>query len=173
MKKIVGFLIVTFLMLALLFVVASAETTVDLLAGQDIKAGTVTVSYDGGVLCVTYETIDGWELVETHLAIATSLEGIPQTKKGNPIPGKFTYSMEHDPVVMEYTYEIDLEWVSGTELYIAAQAEIQKAVLDEFDAPTYDDEGNQIFQTETGWGEGSEFADDRNWAMYFTFTVEL
>ena len=168
MKKIVSFLILTFCMLALLSVVASAVT---LKAGQSIDAGSVTVSNDGVKLYVTYETIDGWELVETHLAIATSLEGIPQTKKGNPVPGKFAYSMEHDPAAIEYTYEIDLEWVIGTELYIAAQAEVQKAVLDEFGEPTYDDEGNQIFQTETGWGEGSDFAGN-NWAMYFTFTLE-
>jgi len=168
MKKIVSFLILTFCILALLSVVASAQVIVDLLADQTIEAGTVTVSNDDVNLYVTYETIDGWELVETHLAIATSLEDIPQTKKGNPIPGKFTYSMEHDPAVTVYTYTLPLQ-DDGT-LYIAAQAEVQKAVLDELGEPTYDDEGNQIFQTETGWGEGSDFAGN-NWAMYFTFVV--
>jgi hypothetical protein len=67
MKKIVGFLILTLCMLALLSVVASAEIkTVELLAGQFIHAGTVTVSYDDGELCVTYDTEDGWKLVGTQ-----------------------------------------------------------------------------------------------------------
>jgi hypothetical protein len=163
MKKIVSFLILTFCMLALLSVVASAVT---LTAGQSIDAGTVTVSHDGVNLYITYETIDGWELVETHLAVATSSEVIPQTKNGNPIPGKFTYSMEHDPAVTEYTYEITLEWVIGTKLYIAAQAEVRKQIgVDE-------STGDPIYQEETGWGEGSEFA-GKNWAMFFTFVVDV
>ena len=39
-----------------------------------------------------------WRILETHLHIATSLAGIPQTKTGNPIPGKFEYKGEHDSV---------------------------------------------------------------------------
>ncbi|GAI16591.1 unnamed protein product, partial [marine sediment metagenome] len=78
MKKIVGFLILTLCMLALLSVVVSAEIkTVELLAGQFIHAGTVTVSYDGDDLCFIYETVDGWELVETHFTIAELAEEIP------------------------------------------------------------------------------------------------
>jgi hypothetical protein len=59
--------------------------------------------------------------------------------------------------------------LDGEIFYIAAHAEVMKAVLDEDELPTYDDEGNQIFLTETAWGDGIEFADDRNWAMYFLF----
>jgi len=65
----------------------------------------------------------------------------------------------------------ELEVVIGDVVYIAAQAEVIKAVLNEDDQPTYDDDGNQIFLTETAWGDGIEFADDRNWAMYFTIIV--
>ena len=184
MRKIVSFLILTFCMLALLSVVASADTmTVELLAGQSIVAGTVTVSYDGGELCVTYDTEDGWELVGTHLAIATSSGDIPQTKKGNPKVGHFPYGDDDLGIYVTIDgnlvlvggvdiYEeecIELVLGEGESLYIAAQAEVIKAVLDEDDQPTYDDEGNQIFLTETAWGDGIEFADDRNWAMYFVF----
>jgi len=171
MKKIVGFLILTFCMLALLSVVASAVT---LKAGQSIDAGSVTVSYDDGVLCVKYEVGEDWKLVETHFAIAASLGGIPQTKKGNPIPGQFPYGDDSLGLVDgdgnfidgvdSYEECIDLELEVGEVIYIAAQANLLNIVEE-------DDEGNLLLQTETGWGEGDEFADDRNWAMYFTFTL--
>jgi len=169
MRKIISFLILTFCMLALLCVVASAVT---LKAGQSIDAGTVTVSYDGGVLCFTYETEDDWELVETHFAIATSLEGIPQTNKGNPIPGQFLYGddelgkydAEDNLIGGEDSYEecIPLSLSPGV-FIIAAQAKL-------VNTEEIDDEGNLV--TESGWGEGDEFTENRNWAMYFTFTVE-
>ncbi|MGB6370439.1 MAG: hypothetical protein WBF68_05350 [Atribacterota bacterium] len=179
MRKIVGFLIVTFLMLALLCVVASAETTVDLLAGQDILAGTVTVSYDGVELCVTYETIDGWELVETHWAIATSSGDIPQTKKGNPKVGHFPYGddelgeydAEDNLIGGDDSYEecIEIELEAGIYI-IAAHASLLN--LDNIVGYVPEtDPAVPIYQEETGWGEGNEFADDRNWAMYFTFEV--
>jgi hypothetical protein len=60
-------------------------------------------------------------LKETHVAVATSLEGIPQTKKGNPIPGQFPYSDPH-ACVQEYTYQIPLTWGIGMDLFIAAHA---------------------------------------------------
>ena len=171
MRKFIGFLIVTFLMLALLCVVASAETTVDLLAGQDILAGTVTVSYDSGYLCFIYETEGDWQLVETHFTIAEILENIPQTKKGNPKVGHFLYG---DDELGEYDAEdnliggadiygdcIELELVDGTYI-IAAHAKL-------VNTEEVDDEDNLV--TETGWGEGDEFDDDRNWAMYFELVI--
>ena len=171
MKKIVGFLILTFCMLALLSVVASAVT---LTAGQFIDAGTVTVSYDDGVLCVTYETGDDWKLVETHFAIATSPGDIPQNKNGNPKVGHFLYG---DDELGEYDSEdnliggddsynecIELELEAGTHtIIIAAQANLLNIV-------DTDSENNLLLYTETGWGEGYEF-DGKNWAMYFEFVV--
>ncbi len=176
MKKIVGFLIVTFLMLALLSVAASAEI---LKAGQSIDAGTVTVSYDGGVLCVLYETEGDWKLVETHFIIAASPEEIPQTKKGNPKVGHFPYG---DDELGEYdaednliggadSYEecIELELEVGTYI-IAAHASLLN--LDNIVGYVPEtDPAVPIYQQETGWGEGEEFADDRNWAMYFIFEI--
>ena len=99
------------------------STVTDLIAGKHIDAGTVTVWNDGTYLYVKYSTTDGWVLTETHLDVAMSLEDIPQTKKGNPVIGHFSYRVMHDPVVTEYTYIIELGgWGAGTELYIAAHA---------------------------------------------------
>ncbi len=70
-----------------------------------------------------------YKLVETHVAVAESLDDIPQTKSGNPKVGKFPYKMEHDPSVIEYTYVIPLDDIAadlevGDALVIAAHAVI-------------------------------------------------
>jgi len=129
----------------------------DLVAGQNIKVGTVTVSNDADNLYVTYKTDDGWEITETHLAVANSLEEIPQTKKFNPIPGKFPYSSKYDLAVTEYTYTIPLE-DGDTDLYIATHAKVEKQI----------DGG--IIQEETAWGYGDDF-NGANWATYSEYTV--
>jgi len=64
---------------------------------------------------------DGWCITETHLSVGTSLCDIPQTKKGNPIPGQFACSGEHD-CVGEVLYEIPMELDEGDTLYVAAHA---------------------------------------------------
>ncbi len=44
----------------------SLDSCYDLLAGQTIIAGDVCVSLDGDNILVEYQTVDGWELSETH-----------------------------------------------------------------------------------------------------------
>jgi hypothetical protein len=188
MRKFISFLILTFCMLALLSVVASAESkTVELLAGQFIDdAGTVTVSYEDGELCVTYDTENGWRLVETHFAIAESPGDIPQNKNGNPKVGHFPYGDdelgEYDGDVnliggeVDYEECIELELEPGNHIIIIA-AHASLLNLDEIIGYVEDPElepgelGVPIYQQETGWGDGLEFVDGKNWAMYFEFTV--
>lgn len=134
----------------------------DLIAGQHEDVGDVKVWNDGTNLYVQYETTGGWVLKETHLAVAEELNGIPQTKKGNPIPGKFPYSTQHDPLVTMYTYEIELgDWEPGTELCIATHA-----------AVSLQDHSKK----ETAWGggceEGMRFVERGNWATYFEYAVQ-
>ena len=187
MKKIVGFLIVTFLMLALLSVAASAVT---LKAGQFENAGSVTVTTviddDGELrLCVTYETEDGWRLVETHFAIAESPGDFPQTNKGNPKVGHFLYGDDEflgdydgdgnliggENIYNECILLSELGVEVGENVYIAAQASLLNLDNTIGYVPDTGDPGVPIYQQETGWGEGTEFADDRNWAMYFELVV--
>jgi hypothetical protein len=126
-----------------------------LFAGQDIPVGTVSVWNDEVELHVTYNTTGGWVMTETHLAVATSLTGIPQTKKGNPIPGKFPYQCCYDEggsewvfqikedgdedavcdavgtdLLTEITYTIPFTWDPCTELYIAAHAVVVDMNID-------------------------------------------
>lgn len=97
----------------------------DLLAGQYIDVGEVQIWNDADNLYVKYivDVVD-WCLTETHVHVATSLEGIPQ-KNGNPIPGKFDYMGEHD-CVYEVIYEIPLDWDCNEEIYIASHAVVKK-----------------------------------------------
>jgi len=106
---------------------ADAPQVIDLLAGQTEKVGEVEVWNDEGFLYVKYIiTVPDWCLTETHIHVASELNLIPHTKKGNPIPGKFDYSECHTPCITEYTYEIELDWEPCTELYIAAHAVVVK-----------------------------------------------
>lgn len=135
-----------------------------LVAGQHIDTGNVTVAVeyiDGEYyLVVTYTTTGDWGLNETHLAVAHSLEEIPQ-KNGNPIPGRFPYKHEGLNGATVDTFVIpfaDLMVNCDDVLYIAAHASVSR------------DDGSGEIQQETAWGGGEPFP-GKNWAMYFTATV--
>jgi len=110
--------------------VATAHTeespfVTDLIAGQTTDVGDVLVWNDGDCLYVKFAITDGWCMKKTYVHVATSLDGIPHTKKGSPIPGKFDYKEEHDCSITEYTHEIDLgSWTLGTGLFIAAHSDV-------------------------------------------------
>src|SRR6185503_16206709 len=70
---------------------------VALIAGQYINVGSVCVRVkhgvdtsphcgagSSGVLKVTYQTMDGWELVEAHLAAGDDQDDIPTNNPGHP-----------------------------------------------------------------------------------------
>jgi len=136
-----------------------------LYAGQTIEAGTVTLQVDGDDLTVTYDTTDGWELVEVHLWVGTSLADMPQTRTGNPIPGQFPYASGDITGQTSYTVTIPLEDLEfscpGDDLtyLVAAHASLRK------------DDGSGGYQTETGWGDGDRIVDKGNWATYFDFDL--
>jgi len=127
------------------------QTIVNLIAGQNFDAGQVIVSNDEDYLYVDIVVDDPWVLIDNQVAVADSLDGIPQTRNGNPIPGKFPYTIG-DP--------IPLNWECGTELYVAVHAVVQML-----------DENGEIIRTDTGWGEGPRF-NNKQWAMYFMSTVQ-
>ncbi|GEM_PF-2424720 len=111
---------------------------VDLIAGQNMGVGTVTVENDDEKLCVTYalneEALDeGWGIYETHLAIGNELADIPQTRGNrwgtNPIPGQFEYGDDELEGVEEWAFCIlleDLDVDYEDELYIAAHAVVKR-----------------------------------------------
>jgi hypothetical protein len=162
-------LITTLLVATMVFAAVPVKASPDLVettlyAGQTIDVGTVTVLDDGSYLYVKYSTTGGWYLTETHLAVVVAAgdypSEIPQTKTGNPIPGRFPYKMTHNPAVTEYTYTIEFSKIgakAGDTLYIAAQAEVIRVSGD-----------GTVLQWETAWADGDGFS-GANWATYFTY----
>jgi len=138
----------------------------DLIAGggnpdSAIDVGDVLVWNDGEQLVVRYHVIaQDWCLTETHSHVATSADAIPQTRTGNPIPGKFDFSATLDCVV-SYTLIVPLSWAPGVELSVAAHASVKNPTVVYIDGPW----------EETAWGAGFDFP-GRNWAMYFAYTVQ-
>ena len=128
---------------------------VPLMAGQHINVGTVSVTNTENELLVTYQTTGDWLIKETHLDVELSYNGLDTNKKGNPIPGKFTYKTSHPYPVGQVQFTIEnFGWAEESVLYIAAHAVVTSS------------QG-----TETAWGEGLEFPGN-NWGMYFNYTVQ-
>ncbi|MHC4115705.1 MAG: hypothetical protein ACYSSL_10380 [Planctomycetota bacterium] len=144
---------------------ARAESYI-LKAAQTIEVGTVEVSNTSSELTVTYNiTALNWGIAETHLSVATDPNDIPQTKKQNPIPGKFDPNTcsDHDPAVTTYTYTIPYSFSPGQTLFIAAHAVLVKeTVID----------GTTIIEEETAWADGIDFQ-GKNWATYIEYELPM
>jgi len=96
-----------------------------LYAGQFFKVGELNVWKNNDYLYIQYELDEGFEMEETQLHIAITLDGIPQTGNGNPIPGQFDHKRLYDPYPQSDTYQIDWDssW-NNIDLYIAAHGVI-------------------------------------------------
>ncbi len=117
---------------------ADSPFSTDLIAGggneaSAIDVGDVLIWNDNTYLYVKYviedatpdDPRDDWHICETHLAVGDELTDIPQTKKGNPIPGQFEFSRTYDPYVAEDTYMISLADAGlgfGETVYVAAHS---------------------------------------------------
>jgi hypothetical protein len=104
---------------------AQPDMTVPLIAGQDMEVGRVEVTLDGDlyVRFVLDAACDDVLITETHLHIGEDLGDFPLTKKsGAPKIGQFDYSMDHDPAVIEYTYQIPAGELPEDPFLIAAHA---------------------------------------------------
>lgn len=130
--------------------------------GQNIEVGYVQVTEDADNLYVQYHMISalGWQLVETHVAVAETLSGLPQNKNGNPKVGHFPYSADSNGLA---TIPRDPDWTAGTELYMAAHAVVYNPAL---------------CQEETAWATGCSSSEafefpGSSWAAGFIYTVEI
>lgn len=121
--------------------------SVNLIAGQNHIAGSVTIDIDGDSLVLTYTTNMDWTIDATHLHITSCEdEGFPTTGSNNPKIGHFEYSSTHADGVTEVIYEINLSDVTE-EFCFAAHAEVSG------------------ISEETAWAEGDDFGGN-SWAMY-------
>jgi hypothetical protein len=128
---------------------------VDLVAETVSSVGRVCVTERGDSLFVRFESDGAWRLVETHLAIAPSVDEIPQGAGRHPIMGRFPYKTTHSRGVSEFAYGIsnaDAPRGSTGLLVIAAHAEVVRGG-----------------QNEGAWGKGLAFTDGGIPATYFVY----
>ena len=111
------------------------ETVFELIGGQTIPAGNVTVSNDMENLYVTYKSDFGWKIKEIHLYAGT-FENIPLNEANVPVPGQFPITESFNPAIGMVTYEIPLKSLPECP-YILPHAVVVK-------------DG----QEETAWGKG-------------------
>jgi hypothetical protein len=139
-------------------VVCGSPETVNLIAGRSIDAGDVVIANDESFIYVTFIAVDGWQITETHVAVASSLGGIPQTRSGNPRIGNFPYAGTHNGV-STVVYAIPRNSLPASDCFVvAAHAVVGKS-------------SGFRFKTETAWGQGPTFP-GRSWAMYTTYCTE-
>jgi hypothetical protein len=122
-----------------------------------MDVGDVKIWNDADYLYVEYAITDEeWCIIETHLEVAVSLDGVPQTKKGNPIPGQFSYAGEH-ACVPGTTYSIPISWDPGTEVLIAAHGVVQTGGLHGLQASLPDQVTLAVTHPGLGFGAPSYF----------------
>lgn len=129
-------------------------------AGQFIDVGRVSVYNDDASLYIEINTTGTWVMTESHVAVAPTLDGIPQTGSGNPKVGQFALSAVHNPPVSSYVYTVSVTGYDPTQpLYIAVHAIVQRI------------EGGNVVQQETAWADGEDFP-GANWATYITYDIQ-
>jgi hypothetical protein len=147
--------------------------------------GTVTVFNSTDGLFVTAAADAGWELRETRLAVARSLDGIPHCKSGEPQPERFLLRKSGGPGTTQLGYNLPLLVEPGTELFIALYARVRPATSGPGDedpraeAPpgttqAHDDghpgEGDEDAGETPAWAQGLLFP-GKDVAMYLTYVV--
>jgi len=133
-------------------------TEVILIAGQTINSGSVSVTNDANFIYVTYTTAPGWYLTQTHLYVGDCAL-IPLNNPGNPVPGQFPYSANHNNITT-YTYQVPISLIpAGGCGCIAAHAVVKQL-----------NASGQTIQTQTGWGQGTLInLNGGNWGMKFDY----
>jgi hypothetical protein len=140
-----------------------------IMAGQNTNAGYISFrdfdsNNDGqeDMMEFCYNTVDGWELAETHFAIGEGLASIPTNRSGNPVPGQFPYkSGTLAAGTTKYCVTIPMSAINFScptsapkDFYIGAHAVVRKV------------SNGTVLATETGWGQGTRFVTKGNWGMY-------
>ena len=142
---------------AFLFVIttcftANAQYTTDLMAGQHMDAGDVSVAIVDDLLTISVD-VDGWEVTEWHAYVDAT--GFPK----KAAPGKFPYSGELHPYVQLSAEDVGLaSWGDTEKLYLAIHAVVQRVNAD------------GTIQEETAWAKGGTNLKG-GWSMGFCVNI--
>lgn len=141
------------------------ERSYVLYAGQSLDAGSVTVQVTNENLVVQYQTTGLWKLGSAALWVGSSSNGYPQTKTGNPIPGKFPYKSGTLTNATSYLFSIPLAILGfqcpadNAIFFFMAHADLYRTNYD------------GSIQRETGWSEGDRVVEKGNWATRSNFEL--
>lgn len=133
-----------------------SPTVFELIAGQTMDVGSVTIGNDEENLYITYETVDGWMLDEIHLFIG-DLSDVPVNKQNTPVPGHFPYKAE-DINATSFTLEIPLADIDSCFVVLSHAA----VVKDDKDETAWGWDGDEFNNFEdafgiTRWGYFGEY----------------
>jgi hypothetical protein len=146
---------------------------VPLLTEDAMVVGNVNVANSETTLMVTITTSGGWTLENVRWAVGTELRHIPQTRNGEPIPGRFPIHRKPGADSTVETWRLPLIVEPDTVLTFAVNADVKiKAPKDGKDAPDPAHQGDdENCVVASSWGEGTPFPRMRG-SMYFTYTVQ-
>ncbi len=132
---------------------------VELVTPQDLTVAKVCLSNSKNSLEVRFQAEEGWLFLETQLAAAASLKGIPKVGPGIPALGQFIYKSSHSAATTEQAYSIALDSLGvslGTEITVAAHVSVI----------------NETKEEEGAWGRGERFVEEGNPATYFKYLLD-
>jgi hypothetical protein len=84
---------------------AAAAASFSITAGQNTTVGNVSIS-GGDPLKLSVDLYSGWCMTQLHADAAGSIEGIPQTKDGNPKVGLFTVNESFPKCISGYEFKL-------------------------------------------------------------------
>jgi len=88
-------------------------TVIPIIAGQNYTAGELTVWNDEDTIYFDVVMFDDWFLNQVHIDVADDYLGLPKNKQGKLVPGHFQFSMNLDPAVQAYTFELPNDYEEG------------------------------------------------------------
>jgi hypothetical protein len=131
-----------------------------LIAGQDIEAGTVTISNNNTYLDISVTTTAPWLIKLVHIYVGT--DPVEENNPGNFMPGHFTYHEDYNPPYSStYQLRVDISDIypdaecGETEFYIAVHTDLYNSA-----------DGTE----EGGWACGDYPSPGRQWSWSFTYT---
>ena len=179
-----GTILVSLVLVVLVFgssYASAYEQSGTLRAGKNDIAGYFHVFDTETGLLIIISPQNGWKITESHVAVHTDQANIPRNKKGNPVPGHFTWGQKSAPTATPHEYTIPFSEIDGGlfpglhTLYIAIHAVVVKTNF-----------WGCIIQSETAWGgpccpwsPGDPLPDPfvkigtNRWGYYFEFEVTV
>lgn len=127
-----------------------------LYAGQFTDVGSIVITNDDTNIYVTYNTINGWVLNETHLYVGHP-DNIPTNNAGNPQIGQFPYNDTHNNAT-SFTITVPID--ESLDCYAVAAHASVSLIID-----------GEVVQSETAWSDGDDINDGGSWATYSEFCL--